>query len=85
MGATAISRAPSDAAVVAEEIRRLSGKRAEGKTDLQFLPDWITLELPDGPAKEMASRLTSPPRSPSAPDFSPRTTPHGGGRGTHSP
>ena len=57
MGATAISRAPFDEALVAEEIRRLTGKRAEGKTDLQFLPDWITLELPDGPAKEMADRM----------------------------
>ena len=57
MGATAISHAPSDAALVAEEIRRLAGKGAEGKTDLQFLPDWITLELPDGAAKEMADRM----------------------------
>jgi len=57
-GVTAISRRPSDPALVAEEVQRLTGKGAEGKTDLELLPDFITLELPErGLAEKMADLM----------------------------
>jgi len=56
-GATAVSRAPSDPAVVAEEVQRLVGRTAEGGTALRFRPDMITIDIPDPDEAGRMARL----------------------------
>ena len=56
-GATAISRAPSDPATVAEEVRHLVGRPAGGGTTLRFRPDLITIDIPDPDEAGRMARL----------------------------